>query len=359
MVDEGVADEARGPFTMSEVEAVEEFLTDDPRGPATELIPTASGVLALFEDEVASFGVDPVAEAWRLETSGPVHDALVGVSGGSVLLRHGADLGPVSRERTMLLDAADGRLIESSAVWGDTASAEAQLMREVWVTHESEGVLVARSLSDGDVAWEHDLTEACSSGDVGDIDLASAGTRLLVSHKCVEDGSAHAAAITESTGASFWEESWQDAPAPRVNVVHEHTVPGEPGDPISQMLDENLSGEFLFLHGSDMGGMEILLPEPWRSAPGVRDYMEEPIQDFEVAPREIVLHSSTQNDLHDFVLVQAVRWLAEDESVPFTQDDIDESLLIDGELVQSPRQWTVGADGYIGALLDELEESFP
>ena len=39
--------------------------------------------------------------------------------------------------------------------------------------------------------------------------------------------------------------------------------------------------------------------------------------------------------------------------------DIDDSLLIDGELVQNPDQWSVGRFGYVGALLEELEAAFP
>jgi hypothetical protein len=66
--DPDVVDQARGAFTAAEVEALEEFLAGDARGPATELLTTRFGVLALFEDGVASFGVDPVAEAWRYGT---------------------------------------------------------------------------------------------------------------------------------------------------------------------------------------------------------------------------------------------------------------------------------------------------
>ncbi|MFD6951023.1 MULTISPECIES: hypothetical protein [unclassified Nocardiopsis] len=359
VTDKEIADDARGPFTMDEVAAVEEFLEDDSRGPVSGLVPTASGVLALFEDGVASFDVDPVAEAWHLETSGPVHDVSVGVNGKNVLLRHGADLGPLPRNRTMLLDVSNGRVIESSTGWGETVPGETHLMREVWVTAESEGVLVARSLADSDVVWERDLAGTCSSGSVDDVDLASAGIQLLVAYACVEDGSSHAAMLDGNTGDPFWEESWQDASAPRVHAVHEHTVPGGPDDPIARMLNEGLSGGFLFVYGSEANGVKPFLPEPWRSAPGVGDYADEPLQDFEEAPHEIVLHSSPRAHMHDLVLVQAARWLAEDESVPFSKEDIDDSLLIDGELVQNPDQWRTGADGYIGALEDELAEAFP
>ncbi|GAA1437921.1 hypothetical protein [Nocardiopsis tropica] len=56
--------------------------------------------------------------------------------------------------------------------------------------------------------------------------------------------------------------------------------------------------------------------------------------------------------------VEAVEeFLADDPRGP-TTEDIDESLLIDGEVVQNPRQWTVGAPGYVSALLVEVEEAF-
>lgn len=359
VVDEGVLDGARGPFTTAEVDAVREFVEDDSRGSDPELVPTAFGVLALFEEEVVSFGVDPVGEAWRLQVSGPVDDASVGVSGESILLRYRDDLGPVTREQSMLLDARDGRVTESSTAWGAAPSGEAHLMSEVWATAEPEGILVARSFSDGDVVWQRDLSETCSSGNVDDVDVASAGIQLLVSYSCTEDDTARTVMIEESSGNTFWEELWSDAPAPRVHVVHEHTVAGGANDPIARMLNEGLSGRFLFIHGNKAEGVDSFLPEPWRSAPGVGDYMEEPVQDFETAPSEIVLHSSPRGHMHDFVLVQAARWLAEEESVPFSQDEIDDSLLIDGELAQSPRQWTTGAPGYISALTDELAVAFP
>ncbi|MFD3684407.1 hypothetical protein ACFWTE_06270 [Nocardiopsis sp. NPDC058631] len=59
VADAEVADDARGAFTMAEVEAVEEFLADDPRGPVTELLATGSGVLALFDDQVDGRSPDP------------------------------------------------------------------------------------------------------------------------------------------------------------------------------------------------------------------------------------------------------------------------------------------------------------
>ncbi|WP_017606668.1 hypothetical protein [Nocardiopsis alkaliphila] len=359
VTDTEVIDEARGPLTASEVETVTEFLTDSQRGSATELVTTGSGVLALFENEVVSFGVDPVAEAWSYEISGPVRDVSIGPSGETILLRRDAGLGPVDRERSMLLDSSDGRVIESYTAWGEAASGAGHLLREVWVTAEPEGILVARRLSDGDVAWQHDLTETCSSGSADDIDLASAGIQLLVAYTCVEDGSAHATMIADHTGDPFWEESWADTPAPQVHVVHEHTVPGGPDDPISRMLNEELSGGFLFVYGSELDGVEPFLPEPWRSAPGVGDYAEEPLQDLREAPQEIILHSSPRGKMNDLLVVQAARWLAGDNGVPFTKEDIDGSLMIDDELVQNPNQWSTGQSGYVSALTEELAEAFP
>ncbi|WP_435110839.1 hypothetical protein [Nocardiopsis synnemataformans] len=131
-----------------------------------------------------------------------------------MLLRYGDDLGPVTRERTVLLDARDGRVTESSTAWGETPSGETHLMREARVAAEPEGTLVARSLSDGDVAWQRDLSETCSSGNVDDVDVASAGIQLLVSYSCTEDGTAHTVMIEESSGNTLWEESWPDAPVP-------------------------------------------------------------------------------------------------------------------------------------------------
>ncbi|MEE2036468.1 hypothetical protein Q8791_04425 [Nocardiopsis sp. CT-R113] len=358
MADPEVADEARGAFTMAEVGAVEEFLADHPRGPATELLATGSGVLALFDDQVGSFGVDPVAEAWCHEISEPVRDVSVASTGESVLLRYGADVGPVSGERVTVLDADRGRTLESYIDRGEPVPGEGQLLGDVWVTAESWDVLRARQISDGDIAWEHSLAGMCSAGETEDIDFAAAGIQLLIAYACEEDGTAHAAMLDGGTGEPFWEQTWTGAEAPRVNVVHEHTVPGGTDDPVSRMLAEDLSGEFLFVYGSETNGVEPFVPEPWRSAPGVGEYAAELLEDFEVAPRELVLHSVPRAHMHDHVLLSAVRWLVEEDGVPFSMDDIDESLLIDGEVVQNPRQWTVGAPGDVSALLVEVEETF-
>ncbi|GAA0983031.1 hypothetical protein GCM10009551_028930 [Nocardiopsis tropica] len=358
VADAEVADDARGAFTMAEVGAVEEFLADDPRGPATELLATGSGVLALFDDQVVSFGVDPVAEAWRHEIPEPVSDVSVESTGETVLVRYGADVGPVSGEQVTVLDAERGRVLESYTARGEAVPGEGRLLGDVWVTAGPGGTLTARRTADGEVAWEHSLTGTCSGGDAEDIDVAAAGIQLLVAYACGEDGTAHAAMLDGSTGEPFWEQTWTGAEAPRVNVVHEHTVPGGPEDPVFRMFDEELSGEFLFVHGSETNGVEPFVPEPWRSAPGVGEYAAQPLEDFEAAPRELVLHSAPRGNMHDHVLLSAVGWLAEEDGVPFSVEDIDESLLVDGEVVQNSRQWTVGAPGYVSALLVEVEEAF-
>ncbi|MEU0241806.1 PQQ-binding-like beta-propeller repeat protein [Nocardiopsis sp. NPDC006198] len=358
VADAEVADDARGAFTMAEVEAVEEFLADDQRGPATELLATGSGVLALFDDQVVSFGADPVAEAWRHEISEPVRDVSVASTGEAVLLRYGADVGPVAGERVTVLDAERGRVLESYIDRGETAAGEGHLLRSLWVATDPGEVLRARRIADGEVAWEHNLTDTCSGGRADDIEMVDAGTQLLVAYACGEDGTAHVAMLDGSTGEPFWEESWAGDPVPRVHVVHEHTVPGGPDDPVSRMFADEASGETAFLYGSESDGVEVFVPEPWRSAPGVGKYAAQPMEDFEAAPRELVLHSAPRRNMHDHVLLGAVRWLVEEDSVPFTTEDIDESLLIDGEVVQNPRQWTVGAPGYVSALLVEVEEAF-
>jgi hypothetical protein len=357
VVDGAVAEGARGPLTGGEVSTVEGFLADDPRGPVTELLSTRFGVLALFEDEVASFGVDPVAEAWRYEASGPVHAASVSWDGETVILRHGADMGPVSRQRTAKLDARSGSVVGSHDTWGEAPS-EGLLLRDVWVTADSEGVVAAHPFSDGGAAWERDLSEGCPSGGVDDVNLEPDETQLFVSYVCVDDGSAHLEGISAASGAVSWDYAWEAAPAPRIHVLYEHSVPGGAGDPIERMLGEGLSGGFLFLAAGDPSS-EPLHPEPWRSAPGISDHLEAPLQDMRTAPQEIVVHTSAPNALHDRLVVQVARWLAEDDGVPFNKDDIDDSLLIDGELVRNSRQWKTGADGYVGALREELAEAFP
>ncbi|WP_159943935.1 MULTISPECIES: hypothetical protein [unclassified Nocardiopsis] len=352
-----VVDEARGPLTAAEMAAVEEFLADDSRGPATELLSTRFGVLALFEDGAASFGVDPVAEAWRYEASGPVHSASVSWDGETVMLRHEADMGPVSRQRTAKLDAGSGSVVDSHDTWGEAPS-EGLLLRDVWVTADSEGVVAAHPFSDDGVAWERDLSEGCPAGGVDDVNLEPNETQLFVSYVCRDDGSAHVEGISAVSGTVSWDYAWEDASAPRIHVLHEHTVPAGPDDPIERMLDEGLSGGFLFFASGDPGS-EPLHPEPWRSAPGIADYVDVPRQDLRSAPEEIVVYSSTPGALYERLVVQVARWLAEDDGAPFAKDDIDDSLLIDGELVQNPHQWTTGKSGYVSALTEELEGSFP
>lgn len=142
-------------------------------------------------------------------------------------------------------------------------------------------------------------------------------------------------------------------------MLYEHTVPGSPADLIERMLDEESSGGFLFLRGASRQGFEPVRTQPWPSTPGIVEYAEESIQDLDVAPKEIVLFSSSLGELNDVVLVQATRRLAEDDRVPFSKEGIDESLLIDGELVKDPPQWRTGEDGYIAPLREEPAKAFP
>ena len=356
---EEAAEGARAPLVMAEVAAVEEFLEGDSRGPVAELLPTGSGIVALFEEGVASFGVDPVVEVWSYEVSGLIHGVAVSSDGESVLVRHEADMGPMSRQRTVELYAGTGSVRDSQDTWGGSVPTEGRLLSGVWVTQGTAGTLVASSLTGGDVVWERNLAEECSSGSAEDVDLVPDGDQLFVSFSCSGDGTAHVAGVSAEAGNVFWEHTWQDASAPRVHVLYKHTVPGSPADPIERMLDEESSGGFLFLRGASRQGFEPVLPQPWPSAPGIVEYVEEPIQDLEVAPQEIVLFSSSLGGLNDAVLVQATRWLAEDDRAPFSREEIDESLLIDGEFVQNPRQWGTGADGYIAPLREELAKAFP
>lgn len=354
---EEAAEGARAPLVMAEVAAVEEFLEGDSRGPVAELLPTGSGIVALFEEGVASFGVDPVVEVWSYEVSGPLHGASVSWDGETVILRHGADMGPVSRQRTAKLDAGSGSVLDSHDTWGEAPS-DGLLLRDVWVTADSEGVVTAHPFSDDGVAWEHDLSAGCPFGGVDDVNLEPNETQVFVSYVCRNDGSAHVEGISAGSGTVFWDYVWEDAPAPRIHVLHEHTVPEGPDDPIERMLDEGLSGGFLFF-ASDDPSSEPLHPEPWRSTPGIADYVDVPRQDLRSAPAEIVVYSSTPGALYERLIVQVTRWLAEDNRVSFSRDDIDDSLLIDGELVQNPHQWTTGKSGYVSALAEELAKAFP
>jgi hypothetical protein len=272
------------------------------------------------------------------------------------MLWHGADVGPVYGQRTAALDAGSGSVVDAYDTWGEVPS-EGLLLRDVWVTADPEGVLVAHPFSDDGDPWERDLSDGCSSGGVDEIELESGETQLFVSYTCVDDGSARLEGISAGSGRVPWNYGWENATAPRIHVLEEHSVPGGPGDPIERMLDEGLSGAYAFFAAGDPSS-EPIHPEPWRSAPGIAAYMDAPLQDLHTASREIVVHTSTPNALHDRLLVQVARWLAEDDGVPFSKDDIDESLLIDGALAENTRQWQTGADGYVGALRGELEAVF-
>ncbi|MFL1381669.1 MULTISPECIES: hypothetical protein [unclassified Nocardiopsis] len=347
VVEEGAVEgdaSARGPVIAAEREAVAATL----QGEADTLWVSDRGVVAILGDEVVSYGVDPVKLVWSHRAPGPVLDVVVGWDGESLLVRHRADIGPWAQERVIVLDAENGEMIASHPSEGMPRG----LAHDTWVSTTESGRVVVHQVSTGDKRWEYDPSEACSAESAADVEVLADKFTVLVSHACPEDDEARLAEFVVDSGSVIKQVTW-DGPAPALHTVLPHTVTGGPEDAVARMFAEEVNKEFLFL---DTRYFTPVLPAPWRDA-GITDHLDPPAMDFADAPTDIVVGNVAE--MNDLLIVRSVRALALEPDIPFNQEDLDDSLLIDGELVESPYQWQLGRSGYMSALSNALVEAFP
>ncbi|OLT25502.1 hypothetical protein BJF83_04720 [Nocardiopsis sp. CNR-923] len=340
---------------------MEEFLAQE--GLAEEvrgLLPTGAGLVALFDEQVVSFGAESSEEAWRFRSNGEISDVSVSSDGETILVQYVMGFGPWDRYGMAVLDARDGRIVESNNEWGVPAGSVGQLVERGEARVVVEGTrLVSRRISDGELVWENDLSESCMGGGIDNIDMVANVAQVFVVRECIDSGLVAVMGFEALSGDQFWEASWENPAVPRIHLLTEHTVPGEPEDPIDYMFDEARSGQFLFMDTRFMAdGIAPIDVEPWRSAPGVSDHRARPLLDLDTPPAEIVFLGVSPADLNDRLVLSATISLAEDDNVPFTREDIDESLLIDGEFVENPRQWTTSSSAYVSGLEEALRTHF-
>lgn len=341
-VGEGV--DARGPVIAAEMEAVAAALG----GGVENLQADNRGVIAVLGDEVVSYGVEPVERVWSHQAPGTVLDAVVGWDGESLLVRHRADAVPWEQERVVFLRAQDGEVLASHASVGTPRA----LADGAWISTTENGRVVANDVSTGNRLWQYDASGVCPSGPGEDVDVIADKFTVLVSHGCRRSGDAHLVELRVDNGKVTREVSWEGS-SPELHAVLPHTVNGGPDDAVARMFATETSGDFLFL---DTREFTPVLPEPWRDA-DIASYLDPPATDFAEAPTDIVVGDVAE--MNDLLTVRVVRALALDEDAPFSREDLDDSLLIDGELVQSPYQWRSGMSGYMSALSAALAEAFP
>ncbi|MET9782715.1 hypothetical protein [Nocardiopsis alba] len=85
--------------------------------------------------------------------------------------------------------------------------------------------------------------------------------------------------------------------------------------------------------------------------------MEAPLQDAEAAPKEIVLFDPLPREGRGRLYLAAARALVDDAEAPVALEDLDESLLIDGELMEHLGQWGASPDLMFGRLEESLNEA--
>ncbi len=96
--------------------------------------------------------------------------------------------------------------------------------------------------------------------------------------------------------------------------------------------------------------------DPWRSETGVVDHLDQPLLDIGQVPERIIF----SDDLPQTRLltnVRSVHALVGDESVPFSESDVDDSLKVEGALVENPLQWETAMTGYVDGLLAEVGDA--
>ncbi|MGW5875029.1 hypothetical protein ACWFMI_00550 [Nocardiopsis terrae] len=143
---------------------------------------------------------------------------------------------------------------------------------------------------------------------------------------------------------------------PEVQVSRPRDVPGGSYEPVAGMFEDGATGRTLVLR-LHTDGYAPEEPEPWKSVPGVAEYVEQPLSDMDRVPERVVF-SDDPNLTNDLMIVRSVHALVADEEIPFSESDVEESLKIEGELVENPAQWTTEMPSYVSFLLDEVEAAF-
>jgi hypothetical protein len=326
---ESTGEELPSSLSSAAVGEVEESLEGDSRGPVGEFLITEHGVLAVFDDGVALFGTDPVAEVWSLrDLGGPVAAGITADGGRVVLAQEGPGL-LSGRTRWAVLDEATGRIVAEH--WAQESPDElvALLATGSRLVLAESGRVTARTLQDDRELWSLEPSQACEEHEVqvleGTVTIASAcGDEVRLS------------GVSSETGETEWEHTWPGNTLPDMHLLTPRTIPGGPEDPVERIVRGDLAdGYVLFGRGEVFDRARA------------REYLP-PQADPDEAPAHVVLVENLQ-DADARLVLQAGHVFLEEGLVD--REELDEAgLLIDGGLPVSPQEW----DGDPRMMVDEL-----
>ncbi|AFR06854.1 hypothetical protein B005_1690 [Nocardiopsis alba ATCC BAA-2165] len=220
-----------------------------------------------------------------------VTDVGVTADGASVVVEYREALGPIESVWTVVLGSKTGNVLDSHRSWGSASEGIGELTEDSRVRVEQDAVVASSSLVGGEALWERDLSEVCASGD----------------------------------GV----------------------------EPVTPMFADGATGRTSILTLRENG----YAPEdfdPWRAVPGLDEFIEKPLMDMDPAPERIIF-TDDPNMTEYLLIVRSIHALVEDESVPFSEDDVDESLKIEGELAENPMQWETAMEAHVFPLVNEIE----
>ncbi|MCP3014439.1 PQQ-like beta-propeller repeat protein [Nocardiopsis dassonvillei] len=327
---ETTGEELPSSLSLAAVAEVEENLEEDPRGPARDLLTTEQGVLAVFDDGVALFGTDPVAEVWSLrDLGGPVAAGVTADGDQIVLAQEGP--GPFSgRTRWAVLAEATGQVVAEEWAQGSPDELVALLATDSRLVLDEDGRVTARALEDDRELWSLEPQQSCGKPEVRIV-----GDTVAMTSLC--GGEVRLSGVSAETGETEWEHTWPGDALPDMHILTPRTVPGDQADPVERIVRGDLAdGYVLFGRGEvfDRARAQEYLP---------------PQADPDEVPAHVVLVEDLQ-DTEARLVLQAGHVFLEEGLVD--EEELDEAgLLVDGRLPVSPQEW--GGDPRM--MIDDLD----
>ncbi|MFE9642033.1 hypothetical protein ACFYOC_23715 [Nocardiopsis alba] len=342
----------RPPLTLGDLAEIEEFLVESGRVVEEDLLVSSDGAVAVLADEVVSVAMDPVEEVWSYPAE-DITDVGVTADGASVVVEYREALGPIESVWTVVLGSKTGNVLDSHRAWGSASEGIGELTEDSRVRVEQDAVVASSSLAESEALWERDLSRACASGEPREVEVATLEKTVLASYACPGEGTVHVEALNTGTGETFWEHSWNGDSVPEVRPWLSKEVPGSGVEPVTTMFADGATGRTSILTLRENG----YTPEdfdPWRAIPDLDEFIEKPLMDMDAIPERIIF-TDDRNMTEYLLIVRSIHALVEDESVPFSEDDVDESLKIEGELAENPGQWKTSPEAHVFPLRDEIE----
>ncbi|MCK9870896.1 PQQ-binding-like beta-propeller repeat protein [Nocardiopsis dassonvillei] len=326
---ETTGEELPSSLSLASAAEVEESLHEDPRGPVRELLTTEQGVLAVFDDDVALFGTDPVTEVWSLQDLGGPVSAGVTADGSQIVLAQEGP-GPLSgHTRWAVLTEATGQVVSED--WAQESPDElvALLAADSRLVMGENGRVAARALEDGRELWSLEPQQSC-----GKPRIKVVGDTVAMASLC--GGGVRLSGVSAETGEMEWEHTWSGDALPDMHLLTPRTVPGGQSDPVERIVRGDLAdGYVLFGRGEvfDRARAQEYLP---------------PQTDLDEAPAHVVLVEDFQ-DADARLVLQAGHVFLEEGLIG--REELDEAgLLVNGRLPLSPQEW----DGDPRMMIDDL-----